>query len=265
MDVNSDIATISLNRPKKMNALDIPMWAELINAFELASKDSDIRVCVLTGEGANFCSGMDLTVFSEMQAIATEESCEARKREKVLRSIEFFQAAVSAPELCIKPVLAAMQGNVIGGAVDLVTACDMRYVTNDAILSVKEVDLGIVADVGTMQRLPHIVGDQRARELAYTGRNFTGEESVKMGFALNGYSTSDEMLDAVMRTAGKIAAKSPLTIRGIKKVAVYTRDHSTEDSLAHVAMHNSAMLFSDDLDEAFQGMMTRKAPVYKGN
>ena len=207
---------------------------------------------------------MDLSVFQEMLTVAKEESCEGRKREKVLRSIKFFQEAVNAPEFCEKPVLCMLHGNVIGGAVDLATACDMRYVVNDAILSVKEVDLGIVADIGTMQRLPGIVGDQRARELTYTGRNFTGEEAVKMGFALDGFDSLEAMEEHVMGVAKMIASKSPITIRGIKKVALYVRDHDTEDSLNHVAMHNAAMLFSEDLDKAFDGMMKKKMPEFRG-
>ena len=166
VDVHEGVAQISLNRPQKMNSLNVPMWAELIDAFEAASRDSDVRVCVLKGEGKHFSAGMDLTVFAEMQKIADEEACEGRKREKVNNSIDFFQQSVTAPEACTKPVLCSMQGAVIGGAVDLATACDIRYVHNKAQLSVKEIDLAIVADLGTMQRLPHIVGDQRAREVS---------------------------------------------------------------------------------------------------
>ncbi|GMH68803.1 hypothetical protein TL16_g05010 [Triparma laevis f. inornata] len=248
-----------------MNSLNVPMWAELIDAFDAASRDSDVRVCVLKGEGKHFSAGMDLAVFAEMRKIADEEACEGRKREKVYNSIDFFQRSVTAPEACTKPVLCSMQGAVIGGAVDLATACDIRYVHNKAQLSVKEIDLAIVADVGTMQRLPHIVGDQRARELTYTGRTFSGAQAVEYGLALEGFDSSDDLDSHVMSVASEIATKSPLTIRGIKKVAVYTRDHNTDDALLHVAQHNSAMLFSEDLDAAMAGMMAKKEPVYRGN
>ncbi|GMI11090.1 hypothetical protein TrVE_jg9595 [Triparma verrucosa] len=248
-----------------MNALSVPMWYELIDAFKSASRDSDVRVCVLKGEGSHFSSGMDLTVFSEMRAIADEELCPGRKREKVKSSIDFFQASVSSPEECTKPVLCLLHGAVIGGAVDLATACDVRYVHNDALLSVKEIDLAIVADVGTMQRLPHIVGDQRSRELTYTGRTFTGKEAVDYGLALEGFDTFEELEDHVMGVAGVISTKSPLTVRGVKKVAIYTRDHGTEDALQHVAMHNTAHLFSEDLDRAMEGTMKKEEPVFRGN
>ena len=151
------VANVLLNRPSKQNALNIPMWEELIDCFAAVSRDPTVRVAVLGGAGKHFCSGMDLGVFQDMKQFGAEEKCEGRIRERVLRSILYFQEAISAPEKCAKPVLAALDGNVIGGAVDLITACDMRYCTKNATFSVKEVDLAIVADVGTMQRLPFLV------------------------------------------------------------------------------------------------------------
>lgn len=127
----------------------------------------------------------------------------------------------------------------------------------------KEVDLGIVADVGTMQRLPHLVGDQRARELTYTGRNFGGEEAARIGLALESFGTAEAMMAHVAGVARTIAAKSPLTTRGIKAVSLYTRDHGTDDALGHVAQWNSAMLFSHDLDEAIAAGMAGRAPSFK--
>lgn len=159
------IASIALNRPSKQNAQSVPMWNELADVFQQVSADPSVRVAILSGNGGNFCSGMDLSVFAEMKALAKEEKCEGRAREQLLRGIEFFQAGVNGPELCSKPVLCALDGNAIGGGVDLATACDMRYTTDGAKISVREVDLGIVADIGTMQRLPFLVGDQRAREV----------------------------------------------------------------------------------------------------
>ena len=180
--------------------------------------------------------------------MAAEESCPGRVRERLLASVRYFQHGISSPERCSKPVIAALEGNVIGAGVDLATACDLRYTTSDAKLSVKEVDLAIVADVGTMQRLPHLVGDQRARELTYTGRTFSGAQACSYGLALEAYATSEELWRGVGDVAKDIAAKSPLTVRGIKQVSLYTRDHPTDDALNHVAQWNAAALFSDDLD-----------------
>ena len=168
------VATVALNRPEKQNAFSMRMWEEYADCFAAASRDPEVRVAVLTGNGKHFCSGMDLGVFVEMKNIAAKESCPGRVRERLLKSVLYFQECVSAPELCSKPVLAAVDGNIIGGGIDIITACDLRYSTHAAQFSVKEVDLGIVADIGTTQRLPILVGDQRARELTYTGRSFDG-------------------------------------------------------------------------------------------
>jgi len=168
VDAKDGVAVVNLSRPEKMNAMSIPLWEELIDVFDYCSRDPAVRCVVLGGDGEHFCSGMDLGVFATMASLHEEESCQGRKREHLKNLIEYFQNGCSAPELCHVPVLAAIHGNAVGGAIDLLTSCDMRYCVNDAMFCVKEIDLGIVADVGTTQRLPKLVGDQRARELTYT-------------------------------------------------------------------------------------------------
>lgn len=235
VDVDDGVALVTLDRPAKHNALNMQLWEEIPNCFEACSRDPEVRCVILRGSGGNFCAGMDLGIFAEMQAIAAEEGCEGRRSEQLLKTIQYFQDGISSPEKCSKPVLAAMAGNVIGGGVDLATACDLRYCTDSVRISVKEVDLGIVADIGTMQRLPHLVGDQRARELTYTGRFVGGREAKDIGLVLDSFVSEEEMDVQVMKVAQQIASKSPLTIRGIKAVSLYTRDHPTEDALNHVA------------------------------
>ena len=265
LDEASGVASILLNRPSKKNAQNMAMWNELVDVFAAVSVDPAVRVAILAGSGGHFCSGMDLSVFAEMKALAKEEKCEGRKREQLLRSIEFFQSGVNAPELCAKPVICAIEGNAIGGGVDLATACDMRYCVDDALVSVKEVDLGIVADVGTMQRLPFLVGDQRARELTYTGRTISGAEAARYGLCLESFATAESMMAHVRSVAESIGSKSPLTVRGIKRTALYTRDHPTTDALNQVAHWNMATLLSDDLDEAMGAMMERRGPTFRGD
>lgn len=257
------VTTVLLNRPQKHNALSIPMWEELIDCFDSISRDPTVRVAILGAtKGPAFCAGMDLGVFQEMKELAAAEPCAGRVREQLLAQIQYFQRGVSAPELCSKPVIAAVDGSVIGGGVDLLTACDMRYCTARATFSVKEVDLAIVADVGTMQRLPHLVGDARARELTYTGRAIGGEEAESYGLVQGSFRCREELYEYVRALAGQIAAKSPLTVRGIKQVALYTRDHPTDDALGHVAQRNASTLYSDDLDEAFGAFAAKRAPTY---
>jgi len=258
------VCSVLLDRPSKQNAANMPMWEELIDCFNIASEDPAVRACILGSTSAHFCSGMDLSVFAAMKRAAREETCPGRVRERVLKSIAFFQRGASAPEHCAKPVLAAVDGNAIGAGVDILTACDLRYCTQASRLSVKEVDLGIVADLGTMQRLPHLVGDQRARELTYTGRTFSGDEAVRYGLCLEpAFDDAQAMMAHVRATASAIAAKSPITVRGCKRVALYTRDHPTDDALNHVAIANSAFLHSEDLDEAMAAMGERRAPNFR--
>ena len=256
------VVQMQLNRPKVMNAFNMPMWDELREAFAMVDRDANARCVVLSGAGNAFSAGMDLSVFGEMQATFQGEKCAARAREHLFDLIKWYQDAISAPERCRVPVLAAVHGACVGGAVDLVTACDLRYSTEDAFFSVKEVDLAIVADIGTLQRLPKIVGDQTAREMAYTGRNVGGAEAAQLGLTVRGdFADADALRAGVGEVAAAIAGKSPVTIRGVKRTLVYARDHPVDEALHQVALYNSAMLFSEDLDyvAAHKGM--EYAPV----
>ena len=264
LEKTTGVAIVNLSRPSKMNAMNIPLWEELLDVFQECSTDPQVKCVVLGADGDHFCSGMDLGVFGSMSEIHDEETCPGRQREQLSNLIQYFQDGCSAPEHCQVPVLAAIHGHAVGGAIDLITSCDMRYCVDDAMFCVKEIDLGIVADVGTTQRLPTIVGDQRARELTYTARPVYGKEAEKIGLVLDSFSTKDEMLEHVMDVARTIAAKSPLTIRGIKQVSLYNRDHpNVTEGLQHVKMWNTSYLFSEDLTEAATAMMTKRPPVYK--
>lgn len=237
------------------------MWADWNSLFAAVKDDSETRVVVVTGSEASFSTGMDLSVFSQMQALAEKEQCQARKREALAHVIDYFSSSVSLSETCRVPVLAAVSGSCIGGAVDIATACDLRFCTENAVFSVKEIDLAIVADIGTLQRLPKLIGEQRARDLSYTGRNVSGMEAFEMGLVLSPpFKTEAEMLKAVHEKAEVISSKSPLTIRGVKSSLNFSRDHSVAEGLNHVKMHNAAFLYSSDLLTAMTGGKT-----FKGN
>lgn len=255
----SGILTARLNRPNRGNAFNMQMWADWNSLFAAVNKDSETRVVVVTGSEASFSTGMDLSVFSQMQALAEKEQCQARKREALAHVIDYFSSSVSLSETCRVPVLAAISGSCIGGAVDIATACDLRFCTENTVFSVKEIDLAIVADIGTLQRLPKLIGEQRARDLSYTGRNVSGKEAFEMGLVLAPpFKTEAEMLKAVHDKAEVIASKSPLTIRGIKSSLNFSRDHSVAEGLDHVKMHNAAFLYSSDLLTAMTGGKTFK-------
>mmetsp|Transcript_24578 Transcript_24578/g.24817 ORF Transcript_24578/g.24817 Transcript_24578/m.24817 type:complete len:418 (+) Transcript_24578:51-1304(+) len=257
------IMHVILNRPEKRNAFDMQMWNDLYAVFQAVSNDEKVRVAILSGAGDHFSSGMDLSVFAELQKLGQQESCEARRREGLKNAIEFFQEAVSASEQCRVPVIAAISGYCVGGAVDVICACDMRYCTEDTRFSIKETDLAMVADIGTLQRLPHIIGDQQTRELAYTGRELTGKEAEKLGLVLKCFPSSADMWTYVNDIANQIAQKSPLTIRGVKKSIIYARDNPVCSGLDQVKMWNTAFLSSEDLAEAMKATMMKTTPHFK--
>lgn len=255
------IAEVRLNRPDKSNAMNEAMWQEIRQAFEWVDAAPEARVAILSGEGKNFCAGIDLAMLASIQQqIAHPDG--ARSRETLRRLILDLQDCLSCIERCRKPVLAAIQGTCVGGALDLVTCCDMRYAAPDAIFSIKEIDLGMVADVGTLQRLPRLIGDGIARELAYTGRNVDANEAEKIGL-INFKSGTISALTAEVRNVAKtIACKSPLAIRGIKEVMNYSRDRSVADGLNYVAGWNAAMLLSSDLGEAIAAQREKRSPLF---
>jgi enoyl-CoA hydratase len=184
-------------------------------------------------------------------------------REKLRRLILDLQDCLTAIERCRKPVLAAVHGYCFGGGVDLICACDMRYCCVDASFSIKEIDVGMTADVGTLQRLPRLIGEGMARELAYTGRRVDGAEAQQLRLVNRCFESPAALHAGVMEMARDIAAKSPLSIRGCKEMITYARDHSVADGLNYVATWNAAMLMSQDLFEAGAANMQKREPVFK--
>ena len=260
--IDSSVAEIELNRPDKANAIDEELWFALEDCFRELDENEAIRVCILSGAGSHFTSGIDLKF---LQAVAQEVEnfdCEGRKREYLRRKILKLQAAFTQIEQCRKPVLAAIHGGCIGGGVDLISACDLRYSTRKAVFQIKEIDLGLTADVGTLQRLPKLIPQGIVRELAYTGRKFTGEEARELGFVNRCYNDKKTMLSTVRKIAEQIACKSPLAIRGVKEMLLHARDNSVADGLNYVATWNSAMLLSADLEESVMAMMQNRPPEY---
>jgi enoyl-CoA hydratase len=255
------VARIELSRPDKANAFNGAMWKEIKAAFEWLSA-SELRVGVLSGQGKHFTAGVDLEFLvatsSEVRSLP-----EGRRQERLRDWILDLQSTISAAEFCRKPVLAAVHGACIGAGIDLVTACDMRYATHDARFSVKEIDVAIVADVGTLQRLPRLVGDGLARELAYTGREFDGHEARAMGLVNQVFPDKDSLMKHVMALATSIARKSPLTVRGIKDTLNYSRDHSVAAGLEYVALRNAGALLSSDLDEAIAARSQKRDAVFR--
>jgi|TARA_R110001583_G_scaffold67031_6_gene192043 enoyl-CoA hydratase len=240
------VAWVALNRPEKANAMNEAMWDEIQSCFEWLDDEVSVRAVVLCGEGKHFCAGIDLAMFASLGQSA-EGLEKSRFIEQFRKVILRLQGNLTAIERCRKPVIAAIQGSCVGGGVDIVSACDMRYCCEGAKFSIKEIDIGMVADVGTLQRLPHIVPQGIVRELAYTGRNVYGAEAEKIGLVNHAYDSYEEMIEAVSELAQDIARKSPLAIRGTKQMLLYTRDHSVADALNYQATWNAGMLSFEDV------------------
>lgn len=260
VEVKGSIAHVQINRPEKVNAMNAAFWAEIVQIFQWVDDTDAIRVVVLSGAGKHFSAGIDLMLLA---SVASDMGQDVGRNARLLRrKILQMQASFNAVDQCRKPVLAAIQGYCLGGAIDLVAACDMRYAAEDAQFSIKEIDMGMAADVGTLQRLPRIIGDGMLRELAYTGRSLSAQEALGIGLVNRVFNDRDALLEGVMAIAGEIAGKSPIAIEGTKRMISYMRDHTVADGLEYVATWNAAMLQSGDLRVAMTAHMTKKTPDF---
>ena len=262
VSLENHIASVRLNRPDKANAMSATMWQEIRQAFQWVDTTPEARVAVLQGEGKLFTAGIDLQMMMGLGP-QIQNDCDGRTREALRRVILDLQDTLTSLERCRKPVLAAIHGGCIGGGIDLVTCADMRYASSDAYFTIKEIDIGMTADVGTLQRLPKLVGEGIVRELAYTGRKFDAQEAKDIGLVNRVFESREALYAGVREIAATIAAKSPLSIRGTKEMITYARDHSVADSLNYIATWNAAMLMSQDLTEAMMSNMAKNAPSFK--
>lgn len=262
VSVTDKVATVSINRPDKSNAFTLEMWKELEQVFDYVSELPEARVVILKGEGKNFCAGMDLKVFMGIPSLI-EATNEEEKRQNLKAFIAGLQANITSIEKCKVPVIAAIHGACIGGGINIATACDMIYTCDGSYISIKEVDLGIVADIGVLQRLPRTMSPMKVRELSYTGRNISGAEAKELGMVNDNYSTAEELHEKVAALAKVIASKSPKVIRGIKQVMDEQQNMTTTEALDHMAEYNSRNLFTEDLAEAMGAYFEKRAPQFE--
>nr|WP_315248904.1 crotonase/enoyl-CoA hydratase family protein [uncultured Duganella sp.] len=262
LSVEQHIATVRLNRPDKLNAMNAVMWNEIRSAFRYIDATPEIRVAILEGEGKAFTSGIDLQMMLGVGA-QVRDDCDGRTRENLRRVILDLQDTLSSLERCRKPVLAAVHGACVGGGIDLICCADMRYCSSDAWFAIKETEIGMVADVGTLQRLPRLIGEGITRELAYTARKFDAAEAKEIRLVNRVFDAPEALRAGVREIAAQIAAKSPLSVRGVKEMISYARDHSVADGLNYVATWNAAMLMSADLQAAMTAAMSKSTPAFK--
>ncbi len=257
LSVADHIAHVELDRPEKMNAMNRAFWQEMVDVFAEIGERTDVRCVVLSGRGRHFTSGLDLQDFATLfQANSRAEP--GRERHRLRRTVLEMQETFNVIERCQVPVLAAIHGACIGGGVDLITACDCRYASADAFIAIQEINIGMAADVGTLQRLPHLVPQGVAREMAFTGRRMPATEAMERGLVNEVLDDREALMARVMEIAAQIAARSPLAMAGVKEMLNYARDHSVADALNYVATWNAAMLIGDDVPTAIQAQMAKE-------
>jgi enoyl-CoA hydratase len=261
IEVSNHIAHVQFSRPDALNTMNKTFWLELPRCMQDIEANSDARVIVLSSTGKHFSAGMDLSVFSDPKSVPMSGD-PGRMAENLRRVVLQLQDTLTSLEQIRLPVLAAIHGGCIGGALDLVCAADSRYCTEDAYFTIKETELGMTADVGTLQRLPKLMPEGVVRELAYTGRKCAAEEAHRLGFVNSVYPDHQALLAAVMAVAEQIAANSPLAVTGCKEMLNYSRDHSVEDSLKYMATWQAGMFRPTDMMKTFQAKAQKQAPQY---
>ncbi|CAF2139766.1 unnamed protein product [Rotaria magnacalcarata] len=243
------VTLVELNRPTKLNAMNKELFEELKTCFEQLSIDKTCRAIVLTGAGKAFTSGIDVKYLSTVAVGELSQIDDsARKSLHLRRMIKRTQSCLRAVDQCEKPVIAAIHGHCIGAGVDLSACCDIRYSSRDTTFSIKEVDIGLAADVGTLQILPKsITNHSLFRELVFTARSFDTNEAQQIGLLSRVFDTREAVLDAAINLASVIANKSPVAILGSKIQLNYARDHSTDDNFNFVSTWNSGMMLTEDI------------------
>ncbi len=257
IQLDDGVATVTLNRGEQLNTMVPAFWEELPTLVRELDASGGVRVIVLASTGRHFSAGMDLAVFGE-RPDGNAKAGPGRLRANMRANVLHLQETFSVLEKARMPVLAAIQGGCIGGAVDMVTACDMRYATEDAFFCIQEINIGMTADVGTLQRLPKLIPEGVCRELAYTGRRMPAAEAKAVGLVNEVFADHEALLDGVRQIARTIASKSPLAIYGSKEMITYTRDHSTADSLNHIATWQSGMFQPSEMMESFKARTEKR-------
>ena len=263
IEKNPPIAWVFLNRPDKKNAMNSPAWEEAPAVFESLSNDPDIRAIIVAGKGSGFCAGIDLL---SMVAEIPELMDPAQKggiKWQLLQKIYSLQETITCIEKCKKPVIAAVHGYCIGAGLDMITACDIRLGSKDAVFSLKETDLGIVADVGVLQRLPHIVGQGITRELAYTAKKITADRAKEVLLLNEIFKDQEALIKGAEKMAMEIASCSTIAVQASKDVLNYGVGKSVGDGLKYVASMSTNIIPSDDLFGAVTAFTEKREPTFK--
>jgi len=262
------VATLWLDRPEKLNALHRPLWDSIPAAVAVLDADPEVRAIVLGGRGRAFCAGIDLLdhapSMSSGGSLSGRGDSPVSKRRAFYDDVRRYQHTASCFANINKPVIAAVHGMCLGAGMDLITACDIRLASADATFSVRETKIAMVADVGTLQRLPRIIGDGPARELIFTGRDVSAARALEIGLVNEVLPDHAALVVRAHAMAQEIAANSPLAVQGAKQVLGFAGRREVDAGLDYVAVWNSAFLHSEDLTEAMTAFMQRRTPEFRG-
>ncbi len=264
VQIDAGVATVTLNRPEKLNALNQDCWDELEPLFRRLDADRAVRVVVLRGAGRGFTAGLDLVDMMGRLPITPGGPPDGERQARLHTLIRTLQAGVTAIERCRAPVIAAIHGACIGGGVDIATACDIRLCAANANFSVRETRLAMVADLGTLQRLPALIGQGMTRELVFTGRDFGAEAALQMGLVNRVLPDAEALFAAADALAREVAANPPLAVQGAKAVLNERDRFDVDRSLEYVATWNAAHLVTQDLGVAVTAFVTREKPEFSG-
>jgi enoyl-CoA hydratase len=260
------IGHLVLNKGEDLNKMTMNFWYELPKILDEIDRDASLRVLILSSTGKHFCAGMDLKNFGTLGNDSEKKTNipdKARIGENLYRVAKELQDMLSKLEKLRIPVLAGIQGGCIGGGLDLVTAADMRFASKDAFFCIQEINIGMAADIGTLQRLPRVIPEGKVRELAYTGRRMPAEEALETGLVNKVYESHEEMVAGLKEMATVIASKSPLAVYGTKAILNFSRDHTIAEGLEYNALWSGAMLPQEDMAEAMMSNMEKRDPEFK--
>jgi enoyl-CoA hydratase len=258
-------AWVYLNRPQKKNAMNPPAWKETLPIFEDLDRDGDIRVVVIAGRGSCFSAGIDLLEMATELSEIGDKGQRGGVKWRLLKKIKALQDGISCIEWCRKPVIAAVHGHCVGAGLDMATACDIRVCSADARFCLKEAAVGFVADVGVLQRIPAIVGQGMARELAYTAKTIDAQQARKILLVNAVYPDKEQLMEGAAQLARQIAANAPLAVQASKDVLNYGVGKSIADGLDYVASVSTNIVPSDDLMEAMAAFMEKRQPRFSGS
>ena len=263
VEIDNSIAHIRFNRPEKRNSMNEDFWTMFPKEVEELDDSGEIRALIVSSTGPHFSAGIDLSMFKDDIVENETDNEMGRSRGYFLQQLRFLQNAVSCLEAARFPVVTAVQGGCIGGGIDLITAADIRICTKDAFFLIEEINVGLAADIGTIQRLPKIIPAGIAREWTMLGEKVLADRAKEVGLVSSLHDSHEEMMKNAFEIAEKLASKTPLAMWVTKETLNYSRDHTVKESLENVALWNAATLHKEDVMSTMMSKMQKKKPEYR--